>query len=82
MPSPLVQDAPPSISTTNKSREREKMGERRNESPAVCETDDGAVTSKAQNKQSFDYLWRTGLVGGLAGSAVCRRSCFPAVSDY
>lgn len=24
-----------------------------------------------RNKQSWDYIWRTGLAGGLAGSAVC-----------
>lgn len=24
-----------------------------------------------KNKQSWDYIWRTGLAGGLAGSAVC-----------
>lgn len=30
-----------------------------------------AMISEKPNKQSFDYVWRTGVAGGLAGSAVC-----------
>jgi len=40
---------------------------------AVCPTDDEAVAleKKKPHKQSFEYIWRTGVAGGLAGSAVC-----------
>lgn len=52
-------------------REMEARGERRNKDAAVCPTDDEAVTPAAHpNKQSVDYLWRSGLAGGLAGCAV------------
>jgi hypothetical protein len=38
---------------------------------AVCPTDDEAVTPRKQwDKQSVDYLWRSGLAGGMAGCAV------------
>lgn len=38
---------------------------------AICPTDDEAVVPRKQvDKQSFDYLWRTGTAGGLAGCAV------------
>lgn len=37
--------------------------------PAVCPTDQEAITP--QNKtRSWDYVWRTGVAGGLAGCAV------------
>lgn len=37
----------------------------------VCPTDDEAVVPrKSVDKQSFDYLWRSGTAGGLAGCAV------------
>lgn len=29
------------------------------------------IGKEIRNKQSWDYIWRTGLAGGLAGSAVC-----------
>jgi len=52
----------------DKSRE---MEEARRKQLAICPTDDDAIASKAKkpHKQSFDYIWRTGLAGGLAGSA-------------
>ncbi|KAF4464954.1 mitochondrial carrier leu5 [Fusarium albosuccineum] len=36
--------------------------------PPVCPTDDEAVTPKRKT-QSFDYVWRSGVAGGFAGSA-------------
>lgn len=43
---------------------------------AICPTDDDSIAPKMKqrDKQSFDYIWRTGLAGGLAGSAVCFHS--------
>lgn len=40
---------------------------------AICPTDDEAVTMsrKKVDKQSWDYVWRSGTAGGLAGCAVC-----------
>lgn len=43
--------------------------------PAICPTDDehGSVavaTKQPLDKRSFDYLWRSGVAGGLAGCAV------------
>lgn len=40
---------------------------------AICPTDDDAIAPKTKkpHKQSWDYIWRTGVAGGLAGSAVC-----------
>lgn len=40
---------------------------------AICPTDDDTVSleKKKPHKQSFEYIWRTGVAGGLAGSAVC-----------
>lgn len=37
---------------------------------AVCPTDDEAVVPRKVDKQSLDYLWRTGTAGGVAGCAV------------
>ncbi len=41
--------------------------------PALCPTDEEAqVPRKAsKDKRSLDYVWRTGVAGGLAGCAVC-----------
>ncbi|RFU23727.1 hypothetical protein B7463_g12613, partial [Scytalidium lignicola] len=36
---------------------------------AVCPTDQEAITPRKRDKKSFDYIWRTGVAGGLAGSA-------------
>jgi solute carrier family 25 protein 16 len=43
---------------------------RREPEPAICPTDDDAIAKKP-HKQSFDYIWRTGIAGGVAASAVC-----------
>ncbi|KAJ2903587.1 hypothetical protein MKZ38_009640 [Zalerion maritima] len=39
--------------------------------PALCPTDDDAVIPrrKQKNRQSWDYIWRSGVAGGLAGCA-------------
>ncbi|AEO55268.1 hypothetical protein MYCTH_2298926 [Thermothelomyces thermophilus ATCC 42464] len=39
--------------------------------PAVCPTDDEAQVPRktSKDKQSFDYLWKSGVAGGMAGSA-------------
>ncbi|KAK5660243.1 hypothetical protein OQA88_12781 [Cercophora sp. LCS_1] len=44
---------------------------RNQKDPAVCPTDDEAAIPKrkgAQNKRSLDYVWRSGVAGGMAGS--------------
>lgn len=41
--------------------------------PPLCPADDDAVSTfvkTKKDKHSFDYVWRTGLAGGLAGCAV------------
>lgn len=37
--------------------------------PPVCPTDQEAVAPKAQ-MNSFEYVWKSGVAGGLAGCAV------------
>lgn len=37
--------------------------------PAICPTDQETVTPK-RNTQSLDYVWRSGVAGGMAGCAV------------
>ncbi|KAL5349307.1 coenzyme A transporter [Pseudogymnoascus australis] len=73
MPPALLGHASLSAPTTlpmNRPREMDVRGERTSKDAAVCPTDDEAVTPRKQpNKQSVDYLWRTGLAGGLAGCA-------------
>lgn len=45
--------------------------------PAICPTDQDAVTPQRTgvhgtiDKQSYDYMMRSGIAGGLAGCAVC-----------
>lgn len=45
--------------------------------PPVCPTDDDARIPRkvAKDKRSFDYLWRSGVAGGMAGCAVCSILC-------
>lgn len=38
--------------------------------PAVCPTDDEALTPRKQATRSWDYVWRSGVAGGMAGCAV------------
>ena len=69
MPSAFLKDASPPALLADKSRE---MDEARKKQLAICPTDDDTIAPKAKkpHKQSFDYIWRTGVAGGLAGSAV------------
>ncbi|KAF4634512.1 hypothetical protein G7Y89_g3593 [Cudoniella acicularis] len=48
-----------------------EMGDARRKELAVCPTDDDSIAPKTRkpHKQSFDYIWRTGIAGGLAGCA-------------
>jgi solute carrier family 25 (mitochondrial carrier protein), member 16 len=46
------------------------------EEPPVCPTDDEAVTPK-RKAQSLDYIWRSGVAGGIAGCAVSNGQCEP-----
>lgn len=61
--------------------EGESAGERRigrgGERQMILESAQGRGREKNKNKQSWDYIWRSGLAGGLAGSAVCTFSHFP-----
>jgi solute carrier family 25 protein 16 len=70
MPSALLDNAlhTPAI-TKDKPREMEGI---RKKSPPGFSTSDDAVAPKIQkpHKQSIDYIWRTGVAGGLAGCAV------------
>ncbi|KAH6662764.1 mitochondrial carrier domain-containing protein [Halenospora varia] len=68
MPSALLNNVSPPIMLTDKPRVME--GVRRKE-VAVCPTDDDAIAlrTKKPHKQSLDYIWRTGVAGGLAGCA-------------
>jgi len=69
MPSALLNNASPPAMLQDESRE---MDDARRKQLAVCPTDDDTIAPKAKpHKQSFDYIWRTGVAGGLAGSAVC-----------
>jgi solute carrier family 25 protein 16 len=45
--------------------------------PAVCPTDDEAQVPRktAKDKRSFDYVWRSGVAGGMAGCAVRGLPC-------
>jgi solute carrier family 25 protein 16 len=71
MPSALFNNAlPTSAILKDKPREMEDV---RKKEFAVRPTDDNGVVPKARkpNKQSLDYVWRTGVAGGMAGCAVC-----------
>ena len=57
----------------DKSRQMEAVQKKRGTvEPAICPKDDGAIapTRKVVDKQSWDYVWRSGLAGGMAGCAV------------
>jgi solute carrier family 25 protein 16 len=73
MPLGLVKDAAPPAILNHRPREMGVDESARRRQLAVCPTDDDAITPerKKRDKQSFDYIWRTGLAGGLAGCAVC-----------
>ena len=72
MPAALFNNASPPAMLKGKSREMDAAAaERKN--LAICPTDDDAIAPrpKKPHKQSFDYIWRSAVAGGLAGSAVC-----------
>ncbi|CZS96275.1 probable ADP,ATP carrier protein [Rhynchosporium agropyri] len=78
MPSALFKNASSAmLKDKDKSREISKEGdmhtgaEARKGVLAICPTDDDTLAPKTKkpHKQSFDYIWRTGVAGGLAGSA-------------
>lgn len=70
MPSAFLNNASPQI-LQDKSQEMDNIKEIRKRNLTICPTDSEAVTpdKKKPHKQSLDYVWRTGLAGGLAGSA-------------
>ncbi|KAJ6447095.1 mitochondrial carrier protein LEU5 [Purpureocillium lavendulum] len=37
--------------------------------PAVCPTDDEALTPRKKDTRTWDYVWRSGVAGGMAGCA-------------
>jgi solute carrier family 25 protein 16 len=61
--------------TTNKPRQMNDVAKRRSD-PVLCPTDGNAIAPKrkAPEKRSLDYVWRSGLAGGLAGCAVCQNT--------
>lgn len=66
----LVKDAAPPAMLNNRPRER-GFDESARRQLAVCPTDDDTIAPqrKKRNKQSLDYIWRSGVAGGLAGCA-------------
>jgi solute carrier family 25 protein 16 len=72
MPSALFNNALPT-SAILKDKPRE-MEDARKKEITVRSTDHDAVAlpkARKPNKQSWDYVWRTGVAGGMAGCAVC-----------
>ena len=69
MPEALLNNASPPRMLQDKSREIDGP---RKKDIAICPTDDDSIApqTKKPQTQSFDYIWRTGLAGGLAGSSV------------
>ncbi|KAH7355401.1 mitochondrial carrier protein LEU5 [Rhexocercosporidium sp. MPI-PUGE-AT-0058] len=69
MPSALINNASPPAMLKDKSQEMD--AEAHKKGLAICPTDDDAIAPKGKkpHKQSLDYIWRTGVAGGLAGSA-------------
>ncbi len=72
MPAALFNNASPPAMLKDRSREMD-AAEAHKKELAICPTDDDTIAPKPKkpHKQSFDYIWRTGVAGGLAGSAVC-----------
>lgn len=51
------------------------------ETPPVCPTDQEAVAPKARTR-TFDYIWRSGTAGGIAGCAVSSAEMKMALVSY
>lgn len=73
MPAVLLNNASPTAMPKDKPREMDLPAHSSSsrQDPAICPTDDEVISSRGKkpHKQSFDYIWRTGLAGGMAGSA-------------
>ena len=55
----------------NKAQQHGSVAKRHKKEPPVCPTDDEAVMPKPKSQtRSWDYVWRSGVAGGLAGCAV------------
>ena len=76
MPSALLKDAS-SAMLQDQPREMDNLADHRKKDPGAS-YDEIASGKKKPHKQSFDYIWRTGLAGGLAGSAVCFCPALPS----
>jgi solute carrier family 25 (mitochondrial carrier protein), member 16 len=72
MPLAQLNNAAPPAKLKDKLREMDVEPAARRRELAICPTDDDTIapSRKKPDKQSFDYIWRTGLAGWLAGSAV------------
>ncbi|CRK17742.1 hypothetical protein BN1723_003317 [Verticillium longisporum] len=64
MPSALLGHAPPMASAKDVVLAR---ADKKN--PPLCPTDDDDTVALRKKTRSFDYLWRSGVAGGLAGCA-------------
>jgi hypothetical protein len=66
-----VEPQPPAICPTD---DETPMPKKRmpDKPPPLCPTDGDAILPRKQiDKQSWDYVWRSGVAGGMAGCAVC-----------
>lgn len=70
MPSAVLKNAS-SAMLMDQPREMDTAAERRIRGVGASSHDQIGPERKKPHKQSLDYIWRTGLAGGLAGSAVC-----------
>ncbi|KAG7137909.1 Mitochondrial carrier protein LEU5 like [Verticillium longisporum] len=64
MPSALLGHAPPMASAKDVVLARADK-----KTPPLCPTDDDDTVALRKKTRSFDYLWRSGVAGGLAGCA-------------
>jgi len=79
MPPALISHTSVPGSSPHGVRETEVVGDslllsRRQKEAPICPTDDEAAIPQrksAKDKRSLDYIWRSGVAGGLAGCAVC-----------
>jgi solute carrier family 25 protein 16 len=86
MPSAIINNAPRPSILKDESRKMDEVRQTRpaiyptddeavelQKKLASCSTDNDSISreKKKPHKQSFEYIWRTGVAGGLAGSAVC-----------
>jgi solute carrier family 25 (mitochondrial carrier protein), member 16 len=68
----------PALPQHESRKDSDRPGRRQREgNVAVCPTDGEAVVPRKVDKQSLDYLWRTGTAGGIAGCAVSIAESYP-----